>query len=242
MRSAPVLAAPAIHVARSADWATPGADRALDGPGRRRRDGLLLQADRDDFVAARFLAAEAVGQVACCAVGSVVIRQSCEGCGSPGHGAPVVVRPDGMHVSWSHARGLVAVIASRDRVGIDLERVRHLDADVIDFALAPGERAPAGGPVTDADVIGRWTRKEALVKVGAFQLDDFPKIDLGPAADAWDDWLLCGRPVAGAEAMVAVASQGGRGRAQDRDSRAAVQVALARAAEALDRARVPMDA
>lgn len=219
---------PVIHLSRSASWVTQdAADAVLDAPARARHDRLLLLADREDFVAARVLAREAIAQIAGCAVDSVLIGQRCGGCGRQGHGRPVVIRPQSVHVSWSHARGLVAVIAARHRVGIDIERVQHIDHGVAEFALGPGEgEVMVSGGTSDEDIIGRWTRKEALVKVGAIRLDDFPNVNLGPSADGWDGWLLSGRPVVPAHAMVAVASEGTGSHHEDHIRRAAAHAAL----------------
>lgn len=85
-------------------------------------------------------------------------------------GRPLVVEPGGLHVSLSHAEGVVAAAVSRDApVGVDVERLRPL-ADrgaLARTALSEAElKAVDELPEArkDAQVLRFWTRKEAVAK------------------------------------------------------------------------------
>lgn len=140
------------------DFATVHA--ALSEPQRERWARLRRQQDRDDFLAARVLAAELVRSVSS-GVADVSFTQLCETCGGP-HGRPQALSGSGeplaVEVSWAHADGGVAAAVAagdRHRLGIDLE---HVDPR----SLVPG-----------LTCTGRsFVRGEAAVKAGVIALDD----------------------------------------------------------------------
>ncbi|SMX83816.1 hypothetical protein BSP109_01903 [Brevibacterium sp. Mu109] len=133
------------------------AERWLDRDQYVRWSRLLRAQDRDDFLAAR-IAADSVVRRLCPEADALRtplhFRQRCDECGGA-HGRPEV---PGMRlsVSWAHARGWVVAAAHRgDRVGVDID---HLE---------PWMPIAVGSTVT-----GRhFVRAEALVKVGAMDLD-----------------------------------------------------------------------
>ncbi len=132
-------------------------------------------ADAADYVAAHLLAQEVVGALIGAAAGAVALEQMCDRCGGTDHGRPAVCG-SAAAVSWSHARGVVAAAAARARaVGVDVERPRGQapDAAVVDMVATPGEaREVFAAADPEAAFLALWTRKEALVKVGALTLDD----------------------------------------------------------------------
>ena len=96
-----------------------------------------------------------------------------------------------LHVSLSHAKGVVAAACGDRPVGIDLERwnASQPDHSDLDFALAPAERkrlqsmaasgADADAPITPAALafLRLWVRKECLVKLGRITLDQLDSVD-----------------------------------------------------------------
>ncbi|GAB3587634.1 hypothetical protein GCM10027579_25430 [Calidifontibacter terrae] len=122
----------------------------LSAPERDRWSRLLRSQDRDDFVAARALAARAAAALG---VPDARFEQRCERCGGP-HGRPRIIDSD-LAVSWSHTGGWVAAVAaSAGPVGIDIE------AGAPDTELAMGRSGRS------------FVRGEALVKAGVFDLDE----------------------------------------------------------------------
>jgi 4'-phosphopantetheinyl transferase len=85
-------------------------------------------------------------------------------------GRPLVVDPDGVHVSLSHADAVVAAALCWDGpVGVDVERLRPLPdrGALARTALAASEqqavdRLPEA--LRDAQALRFWTRKEAVAK------------------------------------------------------------------------------
>jgi 4'-phosphopantetheinyl transferase len=168
----------------------------LSSSAESRLRDLRSAADRDDFAAARLLAAHLLDAA------PADLRQRCEVCGGE-HGLPLPVA--GQHVSWSHAHGWVAAGVSGFRLGVDVEADSEVNlADV----LTSAER----GLVDSAADPGRafllaWTAKEACVKAGTARLDDFAALEVLTGADALrpshGGRLLSARPVPGAIAAAA---------------------------------------
>ena len=128
-------------------------------------------------------------------VTAVSLTQSCALCGVVGHGAPQVTVPDHRPVfaSWSHTAGRVGAIAAFGPVGLDLERVDDGQDVRATFAVALslGEAALVDAAAAPGVAfLHWWTRKEALVKVGAIELDDFATTDLSAHPDRWGEWAL----------------------------------------------------
>lgn len=129
---------------------------------------LRFPDDRDDFVAARLLAAHVLREAGSDPVAPAELRQRCDDCGGP-HGRPLPV--GGFRVSWSHSHGWVAAAASRSRLGVDVEAG---PGSVLDEALSPSERELLASADRPGDGFRlAWTTKEALAKAGAGRLDDF---------------------------------------------------------------------
>lgn len=108
----------------------------------------------------------------------LAVAQLCPSCGSRGHGAVVPVSGN-VHVGWSRAGELVAAASStRGRVGIDLEPIPKIapTAGLRQVALSRRERASIR-PSDRAGFAIAWTVKEASVKLGLLELDDFDTVD-----------------------------------------------------------------
>ena len=128
---------------------------------RARFDGLRRGEDRRDFLAGRALARVALGDRLGVGWEDVTLTQRCPTCLRPGHGRPEPV--DGLHVSWSHAGGCVAVCVGEGPLGVDMEPVAS--------AASLRDVWPAAVSWRDADLVARWCASEAAAKCGLESLD-----------------------------------------------------------------------
>ncbi|MEF3118519.1 4'-phosphopantetheinyl transferase family protein [Streptomyces chrestomyceticus] len=161
--------------------AVPAYERLLTGVERRRADAFLTPAPRADFIAAhvlvRLCAARLLGRPA----DSLVLEQRCPGCGSGEHGRPGLAGLPQVYVSLSHTTGVVAAVAGREPVGVDVERrtlpdsVRGAAGRVLSTAerAAMREHADPGGYF-----LRQWVRKECFVKLGRTTLGGLAAVDL----------------------------------------------------------------
>ena len=150
-------------------------------------------------------------------VAAVGLTQACAVCGGVDHGAPQVTVPGHgpVFTSWSHTAGRVGAIGSFGPVGLDLERVddgRDIRGVRDVRATAEVALSAAEAALVDAAASPRvaflhwWTRKEALVKVGAIELDDFAATDLSAQPDRWGEWTLSSWYDAALDAVAATAA------------------------------------
>ncbi|MCX4775243.1 holo-(acyl carrier protein) synthase 2 [Streptomyces sp. ADI92-24] len=133
-----------------------------------------------DFLAAHVLARFCAGWLLGVAPAEVPFAQRCPRCHGTDHGRPLLVgRPD-VHVSLSHAKGVVAAVAGRVSVGIDVELLgRAQSLKVMDRALTAAERALVTAEADPSRAFLRqWVRKEALIKVGRTHLGALSSLDL----------------------------------------------------------------
>ena len=116
-------------------------DIPLTQEERERANAFAHDADRRDFIAAHRLVRAMAASIIGAPPGTIVLRQRCDTCGGP-HGRPTLPDHPGLHVSLSHAKGVVAAACGDRPVGIDLERwnASQPDHSDLDFALAPAER------------------------------------------------------------------------------------------------------
>jgi 4'-phosphopantetheinyl transferase len=135
----------------------------LDPVVRARADRFHARLDRDRFVARRAFQRRVLGACLGIAPTDVAIHLT------PG-GRPSVDPSWGIDFSTSHDDGLAVIaVTSGGRVGVDIERVRHLP-DALELAAAhmtPKETAwlRSRSPRTRSRTfLELWTRKEALVK------------------------------------------------------------------------------
>lgn len=154
---------------------------------------------RDAFVAVRLAATWLLRETS--GAPAAVIHQRCPTCGGTDHGRPAISGAAGWRVSWSRRPGFIAAAVARNTpVGIDIESAE---------ARLPAE---VGSGHPEHDLVG-WTRAEALVKVGATDLDAaLASLPAGPASTdgirwpGYDAWLLTDRTGPGWTASVASAS------------------------------------
>ncbi|WP_212322955.1 4'-phosphopantetheinyl transferase superfamily protein, partial [Achromobacter sp. Marseille-Q0513] len=165
-------------------------DIPLTPEERQRANAFAHDADRRDFIAAHRLARAMAASIIGAPPGTIILRQRCDTCGGP-HGRPTLPDHPWLHVSLSHAKGVVAAACGDRPVGIDLERwnASQPDHSDLDFALAAAERkrlqsisasgADADAPITPAALafLRLWVRKECLVKLGRITLDQLDSVD-----------------------------------------------------------------
>lgn len=165
---------------------------------RNRVAGLRRAVDADAFASSRVLVRAVVGDWAGVAPGHVVLTSRCPVCGSDQHGRPTAGftgSPAGAEtgapprVGWTRSGPVVAVaVAPADLVaalGVDVERMGSVGADVDSVALTSGERAAvaAVGDIAQAlDARTRyWVLKEAVLKAAGVGLTVDPRgLELSP--------------------------------------------------------------
>lgn len=161
-----------ILVAHTAQVLEALPDEPLAPEAAERRDRLRAPADRDDFTAARLLAAAAHRALSDAPFAAGRLVQRCDACGGP-HGRPQPTAA-GLHLSWSHAHGTVAAAVGHGRLGIDVETGIRFNDDLLATALSLVERRMLSRSADPAAAfVLAWTAKEALVKAGAAELDGF---------------------------------------------------------------------
>ncbi|QAY71267.1 4'-phosphopantetheinyl transferase family protein [Xylanimonas protaetiae] len=149
----------------------------LTGAERARRDRLRDPRDRAAYTAAHVLARECVAELTGLRPADVVLVQRCPGCGGADHGRPFVAGRDDVHASLSHARAVVAAVASFAPCGIDVEA--RGDHPAPRGALSGRERRWVEGQDDPGlAFLQLWVRKEALVKCGAGSLATAARLDV----------------------------------------------------------------
>lgn len=164
-------------------WATtadcgPHLEPLLAAQERDRRRAYHREEDRARFLVGAALLRLAVAGCVAVDAGDLRVDRRCPRCGAQ-HGKPRVPDHPELDVSVSHAGEQVAVALARGpRVGVDVERIRDVDAgDLARTAFSGDEAAelaalPAGERVAAFHAL--WTRKEAIAKaLGAGITDDF---------------------------------------------------------------------
>ena len=135
----------------------------------------------DAFLAGRMLVRALAGDLLGIPPERVPVSATCPDCGGP-HGAPVIAGSD-LHVSLSHADGLVVAAARRGAaVGVDVER-----------STVAAERLAAIGALTGRASVRHWTRVEAVLKADGRGLRLDPSlvvIDTEVASLGGDRYLL----------------------------------------------------
>jgi 4'-phosphopantetheinyl transferase len=181
-------------------WRNP--EQILTERERQRADAYRSEQDRRDYVAAHVLMRECAALYAGTAVELLRLQQRCAVCGSTRHGKPSFAGEPGLYVSLSHTDRLVAATVGSVPVGIDVERRgSRLWADwMLSGALTAAEILGVQRSV-DPEIafLQQWVRKEALIKVGAADLDDLAAVDLsalplrtrgGARETAWGGWRM----------------------------------------------------
>ncbi|MFV0136410.1 4'-phosphopantetheinyl transferase family protein [Streptomyces sp. HMX87] len=139
---------------------------------------------RRDFIAAHVLVRLCAGRLLGVDPAGVAFAQHCPECSESDHGRPLLTdRPD-VHLSLSHADGVVAAAAGYVPVGIDVERraqrrAQGRRANVMRHVLTAAELdLVAAHSDPDYAFLRQWVRKEALIKLGRTAMDSLGVLDL----------------------------------------------------------------
>ena len=170
-------------------------------PAERERAAAFRRLDdRRDFVAAHLLVRQCAARLLGVGPEELLLSQSCDRCDRP-HGKPTIAHYPDLHVSLSHATGVVAAAAGPGPVGVDVEtlgRSPFLPGE-LNSMLSPGEvEALRRVPDYQRALTRQWVRKEAFVKAGVATLDTLASLDLpvAPTGRLWNwrgwsvlDWV-----------------------------------------------------
>jgi len=135
---------------------------------------------RRDFIAAHVLVRLCAGQLLGVVPAGVAFAQHCPECRETDHGRPLLTdRPD-VHLSLSHADGVVAAAAGHIPVGIDVERrAQSRGVEVMHRVLTAAElELVTAHPDPDFAFLRQWVRKEAMIKIGRTAMDSLGAFDL----------------------------------------------------------------
>ncbi|WP_017933700.1 4'-phosphopantetheinyl transferase family protein [Nocardioides sp. Iso805N] len=175
------MSEPVVQVRGVAD--VPGDLRLLTSAEARRHERLVRTADREAYLAAHVLVRLVASELAGVAPERLVLAQQCPSCGGADHGRPSIAGLPDVHVSLSHARGVVAAVAAGGACGIDVEPYRG-DGVPAGTLTAREQSWIARQPDPGAAFTRLWTRKEAWVKATGEGLDRAVDMDVLEA-----DWL-----------------------------------------------------
>lgn len=168
--------------------------RLLTSVEQRRAAAFRFDRDRDDFVAAHLLVRLCAERLLGVPADTLSLVQHCADCGSREHGKPSLAGLPDVHISLSHAQGVVAAAVGRQRVGVDVERATVPDAvlETAERVLSTAElRMMRAAAQPHRYFLRQWVRKESLVKIGEIRLGDMAQADLaalpvdGPDGSPW---------------------------------------------------------
>jgi 4'-phosphopantetheinyl transferase len=130
---------------------------------RDRRERLRRTADRDRFTVGVALTRLVLAGALSVEPWSLRLARRCSGCGGD-HGKPRLDGPYDLGFSISHAGEVVVLaVAGGCEVGVDVERLSRIgDLGAVERTLLSADET--GGPLTEAGLLRRWVRKEAVVK------------------------------------------------------------------------------
>ena len=87
------------------------------------------------------------------------------------HGKPYI--PGGPHFSISHCKEGIAVAVNDKPIGVDIEAIRHADAELIARTMNEEEQQQIH---SDRDFTRLWTQKEAVVKMQGIGIQSFEQL------------------------------------------------------------------
>ena len=87
------------------------------------------------------------------------------------HGKPYI--PGGPHFSTSHCKEGIAVAVNDKTIGVDIEAIRHADAELIARTMNEKEQRQIH---SDRDFTRLWTQKEAVVKAVGTGIESFEQL------------------------------------------------------------------
>lgn len=134
--------------------------------------------DRRDATAARVLVRQLVSASTGQPPEHINLAQHCPVCQAHGHGRPFLPAHPNLHVSFAHVEGWVSAVIASGPCGIDIELRQRMPVR-LRSALHPNEArwADHHDDANQALAI-LWVAKEALVKAGRCDLDQFAEVAL----------------------------------------------------------------
>lgn len=158
-----------------------GLDIRLNQDERDNYNKLKFPTDQRDYLAAHLLARYCIHHLTGVTIHKIDLNQHCAICGG-NHGKPEVSYPKNTFISWSHTSGYVASISAHKPVGIDIEKLGAVLDDAFgESFFSPMEREEIS--LTDGDELSltlykMWVKKESLIKLGLYQIDQMKDICL----------------------------------------------------------------
>ncbi len=101
------------------------------------------------------------------------------------------VRPAEIHVAISHSFDVALGAAAPHAIGLDVELVRPLPAELLEYAFAADELEPLGAD--DTAVVRLWTMKESFVKMLGLGIPAFDELQLVSGDRERPAWRTRGR-------------------------------------------------
>jgi 4'-phosphopantetheinyl transferase len=140
-----------------------------------------------EWLAGRIAAKRSVGELTGSPPGEIEILQD-------DHASRPYVAVPGIHIGISHSFEVALGAAAPHAIGVDIELVRPLPAELIEYAFVAGEVDPLG---TDAAAIVRlWTMKESFVKMLGLGIGAFDDLRLASYDRGRSSWSTRGRVAA----------------------------------------------
>lgn len=110
------------------------------------------------------------------------------------HASPPYVALPGVHIGISHSFDVALGAAAPHEIGIDVELVRPLPAELTAYAFVAGELAPLGEDA--AAMVRLWTMKESFVKMLGLGIGAFDDLRLVAYERGRSSWFTRGRVAA----------------------------------------------
>jgi 4'-phosphopantetheinyl transferase len=110
------------------------------------------------------------------------------------HASRPYVAVPGIHIGISHSFEVALGAAAPHAIGVDIELVRPLPAELIEYAFVAGELDPLGAD--SAAIVRLWTMKESFVKMLGLGIGAFDDLRLRSYDRGRSSWFTRGRVAA----------------------------------------------
>ena len=110
------------------------------------------------------------------------------------HASRPYITVPGIHIGISHSFEVALGAAAPHAIGVDIELVRPLPAELIEYAFVAGELDPVG--TGSAAIVQLWTMKESFVKMLGLGIGAFDDLRLISYERGRSSWFTRGRVAA----------------------------------------------
>jgi 4'-phosphopantetheinyl transferase len=110
------------------------------------------------------------------------------------HASPPYVSIPGIHIGISHSFEVALGAAAPHAIGVDIELVRPLPTELIEYAFVAGELEPLGSDAVA--MVQLWTMKESFVKMLGLGIAAFDDLRLVSYDRGRSSWFTRGRVAA----------------------------------------------